>query len=167
MQPANICQGRLSGSVRILPWRSTITTATAITTSPAWRRTGVMRCGKSRSMSRIWNNLENQGNGREFHVWNHMTEGFYMTGCLKFREEKIDYKNWTMPENEAYEFLMNEVLYRSRAGRHLKISSFICSRSSNILNTAMNSITGQFHSIRRKRGRRIGDMLQELPGQTG
>ena len=32
-----------------------ITTATAITTSPAWRRTGVMRCGKSRSMSRIWN----------------------------------------------------------------------------------------------------------------
>ena len=55
MQPVNICRGRLSGSVRILPWRSTITTATAITTSPAWRRTGVMRCGKSRSMSRIWN----------------------------------------------------------------------------------------------------------------
>ena len=31
-----------------------------------------------------------------------------MTSCLKFREGKIDYKNWTMPENEAYEFLMNE-----------------------------------------------------------
>ena len=31
-----------------------------------------------------------------------------MTSCLKFWEGKIDYKNWTIPENEAYEFLMKE-----------------------------------------------------------
>ena len=47
----------LSGTVERICKNLTleITTATGTITSPVWRRTGVMRCGKSRSMSRIWN----------------------------------------------------------------------------------------------------------------
>ena len=105
--------------------------------------------------------LENQGNGREFHVWNHMTEGFYMTSCLKFREGKIDYKNWTMPENEAYEFLMNEY-YIALGQEDAKSKFFHLFSIIEYIEHRYEQYNGAIPLYPEKTRKEIGDMLQEL-----
>ena len=76
MQPANICRGRLSGICKNLTLEINHHNCNRHYYQPRVEADWSHAVWKEQEYEPYLEYLENQGNGREFHVWNHMTEGF-------------------------------------------------------------------------------------------